>query len=191
MTIENNLAVLYRERFKDNSSGKRQVLWQTLYHAFFRRYITSEMHVLDLGAGYCEFINAINCKSKYAVDLNPQFSQYANAGVKCFVSSVTDLSCIESQSMDLVFMSNLLEHLPTKNDVLEALRQVHQVLKANGRIMLLQPNIRFLCDRFDGVFDFFGIVNAARRGLDSQSCCGFLGRTQHGLKHWNFGHHDH
>src|SRR5262249_17713915 len=49
----------------------------------------------------------------------------------------------------------------------------------------------FWCQRFDALFYFCGVVTPPRHGLDSQSCCGFLGRTHHGLKHGNFRHRDH
>src|SRR5262249_25430842 len=43
---------------------------------------------------------------------------------------------------DLVFMSNYLEHLPSGDHVIEQLRAVASVLKPQGRILILQPNIR-------------------------------------------------
>ena len=38
--------------------------------------------VLDLAAGYCEFINALHCRDKIAVDLNPAVAEMAAPEVR-------------------------------------------------------------------------------------------------------------
>ena len=46
------------------------------------------MPVVDLGAGTCEFINAIRCGSKIAVDTNPAVHQYAASVVRTVVGDI-------------------------------------------------------------------------------------------------------
>ena len=41
-------------------------------------------------------------------------------------------------------MSNYLEHLPSSEAVVRQLDQARQVLKPGGRLIVLQPNIRFV-----------------------------------------------
>ena len=41
-------------------------------------------------------------------------------------------------------MSNYLEHLPSSDAVVRQLDQARQVLKPGGRLIVLQPNIRFV-----------------------------------------------
>jgi hypothetical protein len=41
-------------------------------------------------------------------------------------------------------LSNFLEHLPTKQAVFEVLTECRKVLSRGGRLMVLQPNIRYV-----------------------------------------------
>lgn len=41
---------------------RRAVVWHTLVETYFQRFAPDGSHVLELGAGYCDFINTINAK---------------------------------------------------------------------------------------------------------------------------------
>jgi SAM-dependent methyltransferase len=45
---------------------------------------------------------------------------------------------------DVIFMSNFLEHLTEKRAVLTLLEECKKVLKPGGRVIILQPNIRYV-----------------------------------------------
>src|SRR5207247_10220069 len=51
---------------------------------------------------------------------------------------------ITNDYFDLAFFSNYLEHLPSTEAVLEQLRVTFALLKAGGRVLILQPNIRLI-----------------------------------------------
>jgi SAM-dependent methyltransferase len=68
-------------------------------------------------------------------------TSYAAPGVVARVGSVTDLSFLPDASVDLVFASNLFEHL-AKDDFAETLVQLRQKLKPDGTLIILQPNYR-------------------------------------------------
>ena len=68
---------------------KRRVLWQTLCDAYFRKLISPEYHVLELGAGYGDFINSVTCAKRTAIDQFPQLPKYLQAGVVGRIGSVT------------------------------------------------------------------------------------------------------
>jgi SAM-dependent methyltransferase len=99
--------------------------------------------VLDLGAGYCEFINNISCAKKYAVDLNEDTPRFASPEVTVIQKSALDLSDFASNSVDTVFASNFFEHLESKTDLAAALDEIRRVLRDGGRLLVLQPNIRY------------------------------------------------
>jgi SAM-dependent methyltransferase len=46
--------------------------------------------------------------------------------------------------VDVVFASNFFEHLPSKEAFLQTLQEIRRVLRSGGRLLILQPNIRFL-----------------------------------------------
>jgi len=64
--------------------------------------------------------------------------------VRFHAGDVRDLSFLADASQDLVFSSNLLEHLPSKADVEQLLREARRVLRTGGHVVLLGPNLRFL-----------------------------------------------
>lgn len=142
---------MYRRRFAQ-AHEYRSALWRVLCADFFQRYVPAGATVLELGAGHCEFINTISARSKIAVDLNPDTRKCAAPGIRVVMSSCTDLHEISRDSVDLVFASNLLEHL-SRPDIVSTLREAHRVLKPEGRLMLLQPNVRFCARDYWMFFD--------------------------------------
>ena len=109
--------------------------------------------VLDIGAGYCEFINHIECSKKYAVDLNANMPKFANDDVEAFVKSSTELSFLQDNSVNIVFMSNFLEHLINKTEVMKTLLEAFRVLKPGGKILIIQPNIKYAYKEYWDFFD--------------------------------------
>jgi SAM-dependent methyltransferase len=150
-----DLAEMYRKRFDQKELAEKQVLWKTLCESFFQQYIPETGTVVDLGAGNCEFSNAITARRVIAVDLNPETAVFAGPGVEALITSCDDLSEIEKDSVDTVFTSNFFEHLPTKEVLLDTLRESHRILKPGGRIVVLMPNIRNVGGKYWDYFDHY------------------------------------
>jgi SAM-dependent methyltransferase len=119
---------------------RRRAVWQHVSR-YLQQWISPSADVLELGAGYCDFSNTITARSRTAVDVEPTVTAAADAGVVAIVGSCADLSRFGDATFDVVFASNLLEHL--ERDALHAtLRDVRRVLRPGGRLMLVQPNFR-------------------------------------------------
>lgn len=144
---------MYEARFNKDAQIKKNEIWKVLCRNFFQQFVKQTDTVVDIGAGYCEFINHINCSHKIAVDLNPDVAERANSNIKVINESCSEISSLASGSVDCVFMSNFLEHLTSKELVLGTLRESRRILKPGGRIMILQPNIRFLPGEYWDYFD--------------------------------------
>ncbi len=138
------LSHLYNSRFSMEDRQRKSLIWQVLCADFFQRYIKPTDTVLDIGAGYCEFINNIVCGVKIALDLNEETRSYANPDVRVVQSPSNAMEGIDDSSVDVAFASNFFEHMPTKHVFLETLREIVRVLRPGGRLLILQPNIRFL-----------------------------------------------
>jgi len=135
---------LYRNRFNDKAAlNSKNAMWGVLCKYFFQRYVKKDAVVLDLAAGYCEFINNIKAKRKIAVDLNEDIRQFANNDVEVLLSRSDDLSALEDSSVDVIFVSNFFEHLQNKEVLFLTLSECNRVLKSEGVLLILQPNIRF------------------------------------------------
>ena len=120
----------------------RDRVWGAVVRYLQRRYIPSDAAILELGAGYCVFINQVRGREKTALDRSEVVKQHAAAEVRALVQSCTDLSNLPQGHFDVVFASNLLEHL-TLPESGATLDQIRNVLKPGGRLILIQPNFAY------------------------------------------------
>ena len=127
-------------------------MYQVLCDKFFQKYIPQNAVVLDIAAGYCEFINNIKAKRKIALDINPDVKQFAENDVEVIISSSTDMKQIKSETVDVAFTSNFFEHL-SKDDIVKTLKEVYRVLRKEGKFLVLQPNIRYCYKDYWMFFD--------------------------------------
>lgn len=143
---------IYRERFADTLAYRREI-WKELTARFFAARVPPESVVLDLGCGYCEFINQIVAHKKYGMDLNAEGAGHAAMDVTIIQQDCSDPWPLDDCSVDVVFTSNLLEHLPTKAHLEKTLRQVRRVLKQEGVIIAMGPNIKYVPGAYWDFFD--------------------------------------
>ena len=138
------LSELYSQRFSSREQRQKERIWQVLCSDFFQRYVKQTDTVLDIGAGYCEFINNIICRKKIALDLNEDTLKYAHDDVQVVRCRSDAMGEIPDASVNVAFVSNFLEHLPNKEVFLQTFREIRRVLAPGGKVLILQPNIRFL-----------------------------------------------
>jgi SAM-dependent methyltransferase len=125
--------------------GRRRV-WREIVR-FVQKDVPRAHTVVELGAGYCDFINQFPASRKIAFDLNPEMAAFAAPEVELRTGEATTLSGIKPESIDLVFASNFLEHL--RQEQLDALLpRIRCVLAPGGRLILIQPNYRLCADRY-------------------------------------------
>ena len=153
MNPEHQRAV-YRRRFAGIEERRLQV-WQTLARHYFAKWVKPTDTVLDLGSGYCEFINNIPAIHKYALDSNPATKSKAAAGVTVLSQDATEPWALPAESLDVVFSSNFLEHLPAKSDLAFCISEAYRVLRPQGLLMALGPNIRFCYDEYWDFWDHY------------------------------------
>jgi SAM-dependent methyltransferase len=137
---------------------RRDVLWQSLWRYCFREMVRPTDCVLDLGAGYGNFINAVVARRRIAVDAWDGFPAHLEAGVEHKVGSVTDLGFLEDGSVDFAFASNLFEHL-TKEDFSTVLETLRHKLSLGGTLTILQPNYRYAYREYFDDFDHKSIYS--------------------------------
>jgi ubiquinone/menaquinone biosynthesis C-methylase UbiE len=134
----------YTVRFKHDPSRTR--VWREIIRAL-ERYLPDDPAVLELGPGYCDFINQVQARKKLAVDIDSQSVQYAGEDVEFLHGDCTQLGMVPTESMDLVFASNVLEHLE-QMEASRALNAALRVLRPGGKLILIQPNFRYCYKRY-------------------------------------------
>jgi ubiquinone/menaquinone biosynthesis C-methylase UbiE len=134
---------IYQARFDPATIAAKRGLWNVLVEEFLQRRVPTDAVVADIGGGYCEFINAVRCQKKYVVDLNPDVRSYANPDVEIIMSHANEISALPDASLDVAFASNFFEHLPSKEVLFEVLAEIRRVLKRSGKLLIIQPNIKY------------------------------------------------
>ena len=178
---------IYRLRF-DEQTALRARVWRVLTARFFQQWIRPGDTVLDLGCGYGEFINAISAGSKLAMDLNPAAEKRLDPSVRFLYQDCARPWPVPEGSVDVVFSSNFLEHLPTKMHVDQTLEHAKRALRPGGRLILMGPNIRLVHGAYWDFWDHHvaisdrSIVEALRNRAFDIECvwAGFLPYTMAG-----------
>jgi len=146
-----DLGKLYAARFPAEDLEGIEAVWRVLCGSFFQRYVRDGDAVLDLGAGSGVFLRNIRCGARIAVEINPEAGRRMPPGTRLVARPCWDLAGVEDGSVDVVFASNIFEHLPDKEKLLLSLAEARRVLAPAGRFLILQPNLAALDGRF---FDF-------------------------------------
>jgi len=135
----------FQTRFK--ADPRREHTWKFLTR-YVSKYIPADATVVELGAGYCQFINGVQAKRRIAVDLGTAVRECAAPGVEAVCGdAIAFLESLPPSSVDFVFASNFFEHFEWP--------QLHQMgtlilraLTPGGRLALVQPNFRLAADRY-------------------------------------------
>ena len=139
---------LYDYRFENVNQEARSAVWAEISRFLVAEFGNQPASVLDPACGYGEFINSCGVKERWAIDLGQNGSSL-EPSVKFTNSSFLDCQLPQGY-FDLVFLSNILEHLSNQLEVNDFLQRVFHVLKPGGRIIVMGPNFKFtLKDYFD------------------------------------------
>ena len=133
---------IYALRFSAQDQGRRAAAWRVLCEDVFSRYVPAGGTVIDVGAGDGLFLRHIRAGRRIAVDESSRVRALAAEGIEVREAPAQGFAAGLEGAADLVFVSNLLEHLPSKAAVVDALRECRRALRPDGRLVVLQPNIR-------------------------------------------------
>ncbi|RYG67700.1 class I SAM-dependent methyltransferase, partial [bacterium] len=150
-----DLEALYRFRFHESERTQKLRIWKTLCAHYFQQLVGEGKVVVDLACGYGEFINNIRGSRKIGIDLNPDSPRFLEAGVEFHASRADRIDGIPDATADVLFTSNFLEHLRSKEECDAVLAEVRRILKPGGRFIVMGPNIRYLADKYWDFYDHY------------------------------------
>lgn len=138
---------LYGLRFDAEGVADKDRIWREIV-AHLARWIDPRAPVLDIGCDRGHFIRFARGSERWASDVR-DVSEALPQDVRFVRGSGLDLARhIPNGYFGTVFMSNYLEHLPSSDAVIEQLRVACQLLRPDGRLIILQPNIRLVGPRY-------------------------------------------
>jgi len=144
----------YQMRFSKNERYRNKV-WKILCSEYFSKFVHTEANVLDLGCGWGEFINNVRASKRIAMDLNHAAADHLAQDVEFLLQDCSQRWEIQSESLDVVFTSNYLEHLPDKSHIESAVSEAFRCLKNDGLIICLGPNIKLVNGKYWDFWDHF------------------------------------
>ena len=125
----------------------RQVVWAAVAR-HLASYVPPDAAVLELGAGYCDWINNVRAARRVAVDIWPEMPSFAAAGVEPVVLDVSaGLASLGASTFDVVLASNFLEHF-SPDEVTSLAHGIATLLRPAGRFVVVQPNFRYAWRRY-------------------------------------------
>jgi SAM-dependent methyltransferase len=139
---EDFLQELYTKRIA-GLERYRNAVWSILCNDYFSKLISPDARVLDLGAGWCEFINNVEAAKKFAMDLNPETGSHLRTEATFLHQDCSEKWNVPEESLDVVFTSNFFEHLPDKESVERTISEAFRSLKDGGVIICVGPNIKY------------------------------------------------
>lgn len=120
----------------------RTVVWSAVA-AHLARWLPEHGEVLEIGAGYCDWINQVSARRRVAIDRWPGLAQHTAPGVEPLVLDLsTGLATLPERSFDGVLASNVLEHFDP-DTAARVVGDLTRLLRPGGRLIAIQPNFRY------------------------------------------------
>ena len=143
MTSGTDLERIYGHRFGDAEARRKDQLWKAVAR-YLQRWVPADGRVLDVACDAGYFIRNITAGERWATDVRDVGARLG-PGVRFVQADGLALStAVPKDSFDVVFVSNYLEHLAGPDAVIAQLREIRAVTKDDGRLIVLQPNIRYV-----------------------------------------------
>jgi SAM-dependent methyltransferase len=137
------LSERYDRRFRA-AQEYRDAVWAVLLRARIEEWMGPVEDVLDLGCGWGEFTRNVSATRKYAMDLNPDSARYVGDDAQFLHQDCAAPWALDDDSLDVVFSSNFIEHLPDKAAIEATVAQARRCLRPGGKIIFMGPDIRFV-----------------------------------------------
>ena len=120
----------------------RPIVWRVL-NEYLARWIPAGGRVLEIGAGYCHWINGVQAARRVAVDVWPELPRHVAPGVEAKVlDAATQLQTLGAGEFTTVLASNVLEHFDP-DGAAGVIDGVRNLLAPGGRFIIIQPNFRY------------------------------------------------
>jgi SAM-dependent methyltransferase len=150
---------IYTSRFSLCEERAREGTWRILVEDFLKPYIRESDTVVDLGAGDGHFIRNVKAARRVAIDLSEHVTSLEQFGIEVLQIPATEIFERMGASVDVIMMSNFLEHLPDKRVLVAVLEECRKCLRSDGRLLIFQPNVTYVGARYWDYIDHHIALN--------------------------------
>jgi SAM-dependent methyltransferase len=141
------LSEIYESRFNEREATAKTELWREIV-AYLSRWIDPTRPVLDVACDRGYFLRWVTATERWATDIRDVRASLPE-DVHFVRASALELEAVlGDRRFGTIFMSNYLEHLDSGDVVVEQLRVAARLLEPGGRLIVLQPNIRLVGERY-------------------------------------------
>jgi hypothetical protein len=130
----------YVVRFDERDHAAKDAAWCSVV-GYLARWIDPAQPVVDIGCDRGYFTRNVRASERWAVDPRDVGDQVGDA---TFIRASGLDPGLPEGYFGTVFLSNVLEHLGSPDEVIEQLRVACRLLTPSGRVIVIQPNIRFV-----------------------------------------------
>jgi SAM-dependent methyltransferase len=138
-----DLERIYDHRFGDADVREKDAIWREV-GAYLQRWIPMDGRVIDVACDMGYFIRHVRARERWATDLRDLASSIGPNVHFVRVDGLALSTAVPRGHFDVAFVSNYLEHLPDPDAVIRQLAELRAVLRPGGRLIVLQPNIRYV-----------------------------------------------
>lgn len=132
-----NKQSLYRNKYKEINPKWEEST--TIYHNLISNSVTKDTYLLDVGCGHSDLLSDIYSKTQHTYGIDPDLSAInRNAQIRNLSKSFVEKMPFEDNFFDLVVCAWVLEHI---RDPEKAFREIYRVLKPQGKVIFLTPNV--------------------------------------------------
>jgi SAM-dependent methyltransferase len=140
--VTGDLDQVYGQRFGSAEQAAKEELWRPIVGYLSRHMVDGP--VLDVACDRGYFIRNVVAAERWATDLRDMRSSLPEDITFVQADGLKLAEVLPVDHFGTVFMSNYLEHLPSGEAVVDQLVTARQLLRPGGRVIVLQPNIRFI-----------------------------------------------
>jgi SAM-dependent methyltransferase len=169
------LESVYDRRFSHSDSMRKDGVWIPIVE-YLQRFIPAGACVLDVACDRGTFIRHVRARERWASDIR-NMAEWLPSDIHFVQSSGLTLDqALPLDHFDAVFMSNYLEHLLSRSEVVRQLEVAHRLLRPGGRLVVLQPNVRLVGGSYWDFIDHH-VALTERSLVEAAVLAGF--RTEH------------
>jgi ubiquinone/menaquinone biosynthesis C-methylase UbiE len=127
----------YRNKYKSiNPSWKES---SQIYHDLISKCVNKNTYLLDVGCGHSSLLADVYAKTEHTYGLDPDADAISrNTYIKHIEKNMVEDMSFPDNYFDIVTCAWVLEHL---SDPKESFKEIHRVLKPNGKLIFITPNV--------------------------------------------------